>query len=380
MAEDQYGEMRAIEPNWLRYLAAAARKGREGVNAVTPSVSFRGGPRHEIGDFLFGQAPEVLDQAAHGFYPWTGRGQTWTLKPEALDVLGMPTLGVGGAAAFGAKKGGQTLQRALARALREEAVEGTSEGVDLGRRDFLKKLGGTGVAAATAGSLPDLLRRGVDDMAETAIAKTGTRMARNLTGGDVQKSLAEYVSKKLVDEGYAEKAFKEGYRITPEDLAKVQDEILNYVDDSNMLDNLISKLPDDIPDDVIISRIVDPAQRKWPDYIGTKADLLGPAGKRKTQEAYDGLFQNLEGPEELLEWMVTGKTPKNLSEDWVKEYGPYIDEAHIGWIIEDSIGSSRVLDPLDRHGIIYEVLPDAVDDPDDFRDFYMKNKSTSYLD
>lgn len=68
-----------------------------------------------VGDFLLGQAPEVVDQMSYGFNPTRGKNMTFGLKPEAADLANIIPFGtLGGLAGKGyAKLAGKELARQL---------------------------------------------------------------------------------------------------------------------------------------------------------------------------------------------------------------------------------------------------------------------------
>lgn len=103
-----------IKPNRVGMLIASAlRKGKDLGNApgrIPESVPLVGGMG--VGDLLFGDTPEMTEDWAHGFPPYSGQGYGAQVDPRAIDYVGLPLAGTGAA----------LTSRAVGRGLRNEMV------------------------------------------------------------------------------------------------------------------------------------------------------------------------------------------------------------------------------------------------------------------
>jgi hypothetical protein len=157
----------AIEPNQFGLaLSKALRYGRDALNypgKLPEKVPLVGGMG--LGDFMWGHAPEAVEDYSYGFGPFhKGSGMTTQMDPRMVDIAFMPTLGAGGAV-----KGTGKL---LSNALRKAPMEAT----DMSRRNFLKGAGAVTAGAAATLAVPDLaksLMKGVGSAAEEAAPAIG---------------------------------------------------------------------------------------------------------------------------------------------------------------------------------------------------------------
>ncbi len=139
--EPTYDYVGPIKPNrFLKGLADAAQATKDAMNNVT--VGFRGN-HIGLGELIPGEAPRILDDAAHGFMPVEGRGMTTRLDPGVLDVVDFVGLPAG--IAYGV---GRAATRRAASELNRVATRAMDAPVDQGRRQVNK---GLVAATVTAG-------------------------------------------------------------------------------------------------------------------------------------------------------------------------------------------------------------------------------------
>ena len=144
-----FGTMSPIEPNPVgNKFAEWLHKARGAANQIP------GG----FGNFLFGEAPEVIEDWAYGFSPVSGAGQTTQLDPRILDVAGLPLSATG--AALGGKalyKGAKKLDEALSPDLDAYGIQSAD---DIMREGYgIRDFGRRGEYPDHADTLEDIERR-----------------------------------------------------------------------------------------------------------------------------------------------------------------------------------------------------------------------------
>jgi hypothetical protein len=364
-----------IKPN--RYgnaLAKVLRAGKSAVDKVTPSVQYKDNPRFTVGDMLFGEAPEAMDDWAHGFPPWKGKGQTWTLEPEAIDIAAMPTFGAGGAAMAVGKRAPKALSKVMGREVAEEAP-------DISRRDFLKKAG----AAGTVAAMPSLLAKTLAKDAPAVAAKTATRNVSSVTIPKIKQTLHNMLQRHIDEIWHPVRDWHPGLPdrytnslehidslekdldrlgdlISPEDLVDeatgvtkaerlLKDDAIEKLYSSEELERIerfLKQVPDDVDPDTALRRVLGDPEIEYPDfsYLGNKIDYSDPISRKKGWDAYDAV-QELSGDQIDL-WHATGRPPK----EYPKELLDYLDSGILsetgGNISSWDEVSGVILDPGSR--------------------------------
>ena len=147
-----FGQMSGINPNPVgNTLANWLYQGRNFANKA--EVPYLGG----LGDLLFGESPEVIEDWAYGFAPVSGAGQTTQLDPRLVDVAGLPL------PYAGAYMGGKGLYKGMKRL--DEALspnmDDYAESLDNILREGygVRKFGRRGHYPAESDSLQDIENR-----------------------------------------------------------------------------------------------------------------------------------------------------------------------------------------------------------------------------
>lgn len=279
---------------------------------------------------LFGQAPEVLDDASLGFYPWTGTGESFTLKPESVDVLALPTFGAGALSLKAGKSAAKPVARALAR---------TAEApMDVGRRNFMKKAGAAGAIAATPKIVLDaaehvLPRAALPKAAAKVAAKAAVHhgeTAYDLMHGALQmmKKSAEKLEKNAV---YEEPLHRQ-HRLITEMEENGLDPILELYDPDEL--EKIGKLLMEVPESERLNRylmatgsdLADYSKpEKWVKKIGSHKDY----DSRMVDQANAALEKY--SPEEIDRWLFTGEMPKDFPEELLPhmDYTDLVDKGDV---------------------------------------------------
>ena len=292
-------------------------------------------PSMGFGELLFGQAPEALERWSLGFPPWTGKGQTLTLDPEAIDIAALPTFGAVGLA----KQGPRVLRGALhakspfgkmGRTPPKETV------VDESRRKFLKGAGAVGVLGAAA---PAALLKSLEKKAPAAIAKVAVKRAtakeivKNMSG-DTMRRYARQLDqwrdvwkpdkypRQYEQHAAAEKVFKD----LPEDFDVTNVYTQNQLDH---MEDFVKSLPDDVDAENALRLVTGDPTAKYPDYgkLGSEVEDLTrrhapPDVAQKMEDATEAMYE-VSGDDMDL-WIATGKPPASYPDDLL----PYLDYTH----------------------------------------------------
>jgi len=346
------GEIRGIEPNRLIHLANALRKPKDFLNKGFISDPFGEEDwRLGFGDLIFGEAPETIEDAAYGWMPTTGRGQTTTLKPGVADVAALPTFGAGA----GVKSTIRALRkpRNTGRGIVPVQATPTEETTDLSRRKFLKGLGAVSVAgAAAAHTLPDLLRKAVaDETVVKAAVKAAPKLSRatifeemrNLAQREIDQSMvgqAEYFDpskylyrrewheqelankKALEDPELFENLFSE------EEMVKLED-LLAHTPEGEDPRNALKRIMGDPEANYDIKPKIEYPEfgtrgKRW----GNADNPLSPEEEKLYDEAND-LFWDSMSKDDIDMYHLTGEIPVEKIPEHLRPYidPDYLDEA-----------------------------------------------------
>ena len=319
--------MEAIKPNKKgMMMAELLRKGRDLGNypgQLPEGVPLVGGMG--VGDLLFGQTPEMTEDWAHGFPPTRGQGFGTVVKPEAMDYLGLPLAATGGALA----------NRALIRGLRSAGGQTTSEGsrgimgalqrgatempTDESRRKVLQGMGALGAVAA----MPKLLRGQTDNVLGDAAVKVAPKVV------NTHIKISRNIMERMYDNAGAldnESAVAVRKVIDDMDPAEFEDlnEYVKTLDWTNASPGAEKRLVSH-PDTHY------PEQYGLPDNPAEELWIGGPDGMAsrspKNVEAIDALRKLT--PQELGNWVISGKPPKSM-----EPHLQYIDLEDIGMAID----------------------------------------------
>jgi hypothetical protein len=358
MAESTIGP---ITPNkYGNALATLLRKGKGAVDAVTPTFQYKDNPRFTAGDLLFGEAPEAMDAWAHGFPPWKGKGQTWTLEPEAIDIAAMPTFGVGGAAMTVGKRVPKTLSKAVGRELVDDVP-------DMGRRDFLKKAGVAGTVAA----MPSLLVKSLAKDVPAAVAKAVPRMMTKADAplvfremGRVYKGgLQRNIENLTKDPNINGNSYYRGYL---SNLRKEYDaNPTNFYTDAQRekMEALIDRMPPEMTPREFMYRfgsaqgedmfpgmpreLLEKEGLSWDFDIGeglVNSNLSTKEITAKADEAYEALKKV--DPTDLDVWIITGKPPPKFEKyvDWTNPDDVYVHSNSFGYDADKTLSIESLLE------------------------------------
>lgn len=172
-----------IKPNPIgMFLAENLRKAKDVLN-YPGKLPVVGG----AGDILFGEAPEALEDYAHGFRPYRGSGWAFKLDPRLIDVFMLP--GVATLVA-GLRKGGAKVASA------------SSTQADPARRRLVAAAAAAPVAAAAAiRASPEMLAKLLREtaslramekaMVPEAVSAATKAAVRGLTAGGVSKLIGK---------------------------------------------------------------------------------------------------------------------------------------------------------------------------------------------
>ena len=350
VAKDSVESIRPIEPNKYGIaIANALRAAREGLNFTTrapPSRGLPAGPEARVaaGTLLMGQSPEVIEDMAHGFMPTSGRGQTFGLDPEVVDVIGIPTLGAGTAVGLTGK--------ATVKGLRKGMSAIADKPVKQGRREFLKNTGKVAAVGATGGFIPDLLRAGKKSTrAKIAVVKAASKITIPSAAAVLKKFTKDAMKefkhtldsmKGVWDIARFPKQHKQHQAISkrfdnlPEDFDVSKTYSKGQLKD---IDDFLAKLPDDgsVDYDVALGRALGDPNTDMAD-LGDMGDAIrwrseggiahnprfdktiNDVVRKKIDEAEEALIQ-LDGTDIDL-WHATGEVPEAFPDELV----PYLDQ------------------------------------------------------
>ena len=340
----------AIKPNrFLSGLAKAAQTTKNVLNKV--EVGFR--PTNsfiKLGELVPGEAPRILDDAAHGFMPVHGRGMTTRLDPgvlDAVDFVGLPAGLAYGATRAGTRKAASEISRVANRAM--------DTPVDQSRRKFNKGLAGAVATAAvgvpvakkvattaakevvTRPSAAALLQKSTDDAFRKLVGQALRRNADfpmkwkdavDSLVGPADSTLRSYTWKELASPSGRTPHINALYRQGQIDkLQKLIDGIPEGEDVQKLFDNALIRLRGSAPD----------GGDDLAGVLKLGRGHIGSAHRTKEQWQRNKLLRSTHTDSELLEllkdvpredidrWILTGKRPAGVTDKMVRS----MDEFHV---------------------------------------------------
>ena len=378
-------EIGPIEPNPVgSVLSAGALKAKALADKLRISYTGPGanpeGSEMGAGELLFGRGPEALEQWAYGFPPWTGKGQTLGLKPEAIEIAALPTFGALGMSKAVAKGVAKAAPRILKKTLPSP--------VDLERRNFLKHAG----AAVALTAAPTAIIKGIEHAAPRAVAKATVRAAARPTATEILKKMS---GSAITDFGRTIKQMEsvwEPMKYPKQarqhlEIQKAYNDLPKDFDVSSVyskgelkdIDDFIARLPEDMDPEVALRRVLNDPDATFADYgkLGSKVDDVdiynGDPLNDKMNEALEAMWQ-LDGSDLDL-WIATGKAPDSYPKDLI----PYLSRDYFGeasgkisgWTNEQGLAYAperllqRFLETSDNHlstpgSVVDKYAPDSL--------------------
>ena len=339
--------IRAIKPNPIgAAIAKGTGKAKEFLDKAEVVYTGPGSTpdsRMGFGEIMFGQGPEAIDDWAHGFPPWEGKGQTWGLKPKAIDIAALPTFGALGLTKAAGKAGVKGLAKTVGRQM--------DVPVDVSRRGFLKNTGAVATTGVVGASLLPHLGEALAKSIPKVAVKQATRAVR-MPAKEVLHTMSKSAMRKYKNnlDMWGDAWSRQGNRYPKQrkqqQVAKDAYEALG--DDFDVstvytkeqlkdIDDFIARLPDDIDEEDALRRILGDPDAAYPNSVsygemGSKADdwdnvywhEKNTLDLTKEDRAAEALY--LLDERDVDMWIATGRVPK----DYPDELVPYLSRDVFG--------------------------------------------------